>query len=142
MPGFIRERLDRAKAQLESAKRNLAEGDLETASNRAFLAAENSASAAIAQAGGRVSPLHKRIRSQFEDLCDRGIVPHRFRNTLIESYRFRLRGNYGRRFHAGRRTPELKHEAVQGMIRQVSDLISSVERISRKKESPQRSLFC
>lgn len=136
MPGFIRESLDRARAQLESAKRNLAEGDLETASNRAFLAAENAAAAAIAQAGGRVPPIHKRIRFQFEDLCDRGIVADRFRNTLIDLYRFRLRGNYGRRFHAGRRTPELKYKAVQGMIGQVSDLISSVERIPRKKESP------
>ena len=134
MPDFTRERLNRARTQLESAKRNLAEGDLETASNRAFLAAENAAAAAIAKAGGRVSPVHKQIRSRFEDLCDRGIIPYRFRNILIELYRLRLRGDYGRRFHEGKKTPELKPDVVQDTLAQVSDLIASVERITRKKK--------
>jgi len=134
MPDFTRERLNRARTQLESAKRNLAEGDLETASNQAFLAAENAAAAAIAKAGGHVPPVHRQIRSRFEDLCDRGIIPYRFRNMLIELYRFRPRGDYGRRFHEGEKTPELKLEVVQDAIAQASDLIASVEGITRKKK--------
>jgi len=137
MPSFIREKLTRARAQLESAKRNLAEGDTETACNRAFLAAENAAAAAIAKAGGRVEPAHSRIRSQFEDLCDRGTIPYRFRDILIELYRLRLRGDYGRRFHEGQRTPELKPEAMQDMIKQVSDLVASVEKITKRQRSRQ-----
>lgn len=137
MPSFIREKLSRARTQLESARRNLAEDDTETACNRAFLAAENVAAAAIAKSGGRVPPIHGRIRFQFEDLCDRGIIPYRFRDTLIEMYRFRLRGDYGRRFHEGQRTPEVKPEAVRNMIDQVSDLIASVEKITKRQRSGQ-----
>jgi len=135
MPSFIREKLTRARTQMESAKRNLAEGDTETACNRAFLAAENAAAAAIAKAGGRVEPVHSRIRSQFEDLCDRGIIPYRLRDILIELYR--LRGDYGRRFREGQRTPELKPEAMQDMIKQVSDLIASVEKTTKRQRPRQ-----
>jgi uncharacterized protein (UPF0332 family) len=134
MSSYAHERLKRAKAQLESAKRNFAEGDVETASNRAFLAAENAA-AAIVKAGGHLPPVHSRVRSQFEDLCDRGIVSYRFRGILIESYRLRLRGDYGRRYYKGARTPELKREAVQHLIDQVTDLIVTVERTAGRRRS-------
>jgi len=135
MPSFIHEKLNRARAQLESARRNLGEGDTETACNRAFLAAENAASAAIAEDGGRVPPVHSQIRSQFEELCDRGTIPYRFRDILIRLYRFRLRGDYGRRFHIGQRTPELKPETVRNMLEEVSDLVASVEEITKKHKS-------
>jgi len=69
MPSFIREKLTRARAQLESAKRNLAEGDTETACNRAFLAAKNAGAATIAKAGGRVEPVHSRIGSHLFAAC-------------------------------------------------------------------------
>lgn len=128
MPPFIDERLRLARSQVRSARRNLAEGDLETASNRAFLAAENAAAAAIAKFGGYVRPVHGKIRSQFGELCDRGIIPDRFRDILSESYRFRLKGDYGRRIHKGQTTPELTPDAVRDLIGRVSDLLTVVEK--------------
>ena len=137
MSKFIREKLSLARTHLESARRNIAEADTETASNRVFLAAENAAAAAIAKAGEHIRPRHGLIRSQFEDLCDKGIVPERFRNVLIESYRFRLRGDYGRRRYEGQITPEMTPEAVQKVIDIVSDPVAVVEEITVKRRSAQ-----
>ena len=135
MPRFIAEKLRLARTQLESAKRNLAEGNMETASNRAFLAVENTAAAAIAKSGGYARPIHGQIRYRFEELCDRGIIPDRFRGILSESYRFRLRGNYGRRIHEGKTTPELTLAAVQDLIDRASDLLAAVDKATRSKRS-------
>lgn len=135
MPPFIAEKLRLARSQLESAKRNLAEGDMETASNRAFLAVENAAAAAIAKSGRYARPMHGQIRSQFEELCDRGMIPDRFRSILSESYRFRLRGDYGRRIHAGKTTPELTPAAVQDLIDRASDLLVVVDKATRSRRS-------
>jgi uncharacterized protein (UPF0332 family) len=138
MPPFIDERLRLARGQLKSAKRNLAEGDLETASNRAFLAAENAAAAAIARSGEYIRPVHGKIRSQFGELCDRGIIPNRFRDILSESYRFRLKGDYGRRIHEGQTTPALTPDAVRHLIGRVSDLLAVVDKTIGSKK-PRRS---
>jgi len=135
VPPFIAEKLRLARSQLESAKRNLTEGDMETASNRAFLAVENAAAAAIAKSGRYARPIHGQIRSQFEELCDRGMIPDRFRSILSESYRFRLRGDYGRRIHAGKTTPELTPAAVQDLIDRASDLLVVVDKATRSRRS-------
>jgi HEPN domain-containing protein len=121
--------LNRAKAQLDSARRNLADGDTETASNRTFLAAENAASALLAKAGGRVKPVHEEIRSQFEELCDKGKVPYKFRSLLSDSYRLRLKGDYGRRFVKQQSIPELTPKVVQEILDRVSELLATAEAI-------------
>jgi HEPN domain-containing protein len=121
--------MNRAKAQLESARRNLADGDKETASNRAFLAAESAASALIAKAGGRVKPIHEKIRSQFEELCDKGKIPYKFRSLLSDSYRLRLRADYGRRFVRQQAIPDLTTKVVQDMMDRVSELVAIAEAI-------------
>ena len=131
MSGFIAGKMNRAKAQLESARRNLADGDTETASNRAFLAAESAACALIAKAGGRVKPIHEKIRSQFEELCDKGKIPYKFRSLLSDSYRLRLKGDYGRRFVRQHAIPDLTTKVVQDMVDRVSELIAAAETIVR-----------
>ena len=131
MSSFITGKLNRAKAQLESARRNLADGDTDTASNRAFLAAESAASALIARAGGRVKPVHERIRTQFEELCDKGKIPYKFRSILSDSYRLRLKGDYGRRFVRQHAIPDLTTKVVQDMVDRVSELIAAAETIVR-----------
>jgi len=127
--GFIAGKMNRAKAQLESARRNLADGDTETASNRAFLAAESVACALIAKAGGRVKPIHKKIRSRFEELCDKGKIPYKFRSLLSDSYRLRLRGDYGRRFAGQQAIPDLTAKVVQDIMDRVSELLATAEAI-------------
>ena len=135
MSAFIAGKLKLARAHLESARRNLQDGDRETASNRAFLAAESAAAALIAKAGRRVPPVHDRIRSQFEELCDKGKIPYKFRSILNESYRLRLRGDYGRRFMRRRAIPDLTSKVVQDMIDRVSDLVAATETIVRTRRS-------
>jgi uncharacterized protein (UPF0332 family) len=129
MSSFILAKLNRAKAQMDSAKRNLADGDTETASNRAFLAAESAASALIAKAGGRVRPIHGKIRSQFEELCDKGKIHYKFRSLLSDAYRLRLKGDYGRRFVKQQSIPNLTTKVVQEMIDRVSELVATAEAI-------------
>lgn len=113
-------------------ERPLAQNDIETAANRAFLAAENATAAAIAKSGGCARPVHGQIRTGFEDLCDRGLIPGRFRALLRESYRFRLRADYGRRIHTGQTIPELTANAIQGVIDHVADLIDFVAKMPRR----------
>ncbi len=133
MPSFIAGKLALARRQLQSARNNVAQNDIETAANRAFLAAENAAAAAIAKSGSRARPIHGQIRTDFDDLCDRGVIPERFKNLLAESYRFRLRADYGRRIHSGQTIPELTSDTVQGIIEQVADLIDTVARMPRRR---------
>ena len=111
----------------------MAHKDVETAANRAFLAAENTAIVAIAKSGERVAPVHGQIRTQFEDLCDQGVIPQKFKGLLTQSYRFRLRGDYGRRVHSRETIPDLTPAAVQGTIDSVADLIDVVARMPRKR---------
>jgi hypothetical protein len=129
MPSFIAEKLALARRQLQSARNNARQRDIETAANRAFLAAENASAAAIAKSGRHARPIHDQIRTDFEELCDRGSIPVRFRNLLAESYRYRLRGDYGRRLQSGRIIPDLTPYAVQRIIERVADLIEVVARI-------------
>jgi len=128
MPPFIAQKLALARRQLQSARNNASQGDVETAANRAFLAAENAAAAAIAKSGRRARPVHAQIRTDFEDLCDRGLIPRTFRNLLTESYGLRLRADYGRRIHGGRTIPELTPGSVRKIIERVDRLIDIVTR--------------
>jgi HEPN domain-containing protein len=91
MPTFVAQKLALARRQLRSARNNATQGDIETAANRAFLAAENAAAAAIAKSGRHARPVHDQIRTDFEELCDRGQIPGAFRDLLTESYALRLR---------------------------------------------------
>jgi len=133
MPSFIAGKLALAKRQLQSARNNAAQNDIETAANRAFLAAENAAAVAIAKSGRHARPIHDQIRTDFEELCDRGVIPETFRNLLAESYRFRLRADYGRRMHSGQTIPDLTSDAVQNMIERVGHLIDMVARMPRHR---------
>jgi uncharacterized protein (UPF0332 family) len=133
MPSFVVQKLTLARRQLQSARTNAAQGDLETAANRAFLAAENAAAAAIAKSGGRARPIHDQIRTDFEELCDRGIILGRFRSLLIESYRFRLRADYGRRTHDGQTIPDLTPDSVQTTIQKVASLIETIARMPNRR---------
>jgi len=136
MPPFITRKLALARRQLQSARNNAAQGDIETAANRAFLAAENAAAVAIAKSGGHANPIHDQIRTDFEDLCDRGVIPGTFRNLLTESYGFRLRADYGRRIHSGRTIPDLTPDSVRSIIDHVALLIDTV---ARMRSRPSRS---
>jgi uncharacterized protein (UPF0332 family) len=129
MPRFIAGKLALARRQLLSARNNAAQNDLETAANRAFLAAENAAAAAIAKSGRRARPIHGQIRTDFEELCDRGIIPQTFRDLLTESYGFRLRGDYGRRTHIGHTIPDITPDTVRIIIEGVARLIDFVARM-------------
>lgn len=133
MASYIAGKLGLARRQLQSAKSNMGQKDIETAANRAFLAAENAAAAAIAKSGERVAPVHGQIRSQFEDLCDQGVIPKRFKGLLSQSYRVRLRGDYGRRIHSGKTIPDLTPTIAQETIDSVADLIDIVARMPRKR---------
>jgi len=73
MPPFIGQKLVLARRQLQSTRTNAEQGDIETAANRAFLAAENAAAAAIAKSGRRARPIYDQLRTDFEELCDRGV---------------------------------------------------------------------
>jgi uncharacterized protein (UPF0332 family) len=132
MPSFIAGKLALARRQLQAARNNIAQNDKETAANRAFLAAENAAAAAIAKSGRHARPIHARIRTDFEELCDMGVIPQGFKNLLMESYRFRLRADYGRRMHSGQTIPELTSDTVQGIIERVAQLIEMVARMPRR----------
>jgi uncharacterized protein (UPF0332 family) len=131
MPSFIVEKLALARRQLRAARNNLTQNDMETAANRAFLAAENAAAAAIAKSGRRARPIHTRIRTDFEELCEKGVIPETFKNLLTESYRFRLRADYGRRVHSGQTIPELTTDTVQHIIERASQLIDTVTRMHK-----------
>jgi uncharacterized protein (UPF0332 family) len=135
MASYVAGKLGLARRQLQSAKNNMGQKDIETAANRAFLAAENAAAAAIAKSGERVAPVHGQIRSQFEDLCDQGVIPQRFKGLLSQSYRFRLRGDYGRRIHSGQTIPDLTATMVQETIDSVADLIDIVAKTPRKRHA-------
>ncbi len=133
MPSFITGKLALARRQLRSARNNAAQNDMETAANRAFLAAENAAAAAIAKSGRRAEPIHAQLRTDFEELCDRGVIPETLKNLLAESYRFRLRADYGRRIHSGQTIPELTSDAVQGIIERVAHLIDMVSKMPKRR---------
>jgi uncharacterized protein (UPF0332 family) len=133
MPPFIAQKLALARRQLESARTNAAQGDIETAANRAFLSAENAAAAAIAKSGRRARPIHDQVRTDFEELCDRGVIPATFRNLLTESYGFRLRADYGRRIHDGQTIPELTPDSVRTTIENVARLIDTIARMHTRR---------
>jgi HEPN domain-containing protein len=133
MPSFIAQKLALAKHQLESARTNAQQDDIDTAANRAFLAAENAAAAAIAKSGRRAQPIHDQIRNDFEELCDRGVIPGTFRNLLTESYGFRLRADYGRRTRDGHTIPELTHDSIRTTIERVGNLIDVIERMPDRR---------
>jgi uncharacterized protein (UPF0332 family) len=133
MASFIVSRLSLARRQLQSARNNMTQNDVETAANRAFLAAENAAAAAIAKSGERVAPVHGQIRARFEDLCDQGLIPQKFKGLLAQSYRFRLRGDYGRGIHRGKSIPHLTPTAMRETIDSVAELIDIVTRMPRKR---------
>jgi len=135
MTSYIAGKLDLARRQLRSAKNNMGQKDIETAANRAFLAAENAAAAAIAKSGERVAPVHSQIRTQFEDLCDQGVIPQRFKGLLARSYRFRLRGDYGRRIHSAHPIPDLTPTMVRETVDSVGDLIDVVAKMGRKRRA-------
>jgi HEPN domain-containing protein len=138
MSDFIAGKLRLAKAHLESARRNLADGDTETATSQAFLAAESAAGALTANAGRRVLPIHDKIRSQFEELCDKGKIPYKFRNILSESYRLRLKADYGRRFVGRQALPNLTSRVVHDMVEKVSDLVAATETVVGTRRSSAR----
>ncbi len=147
MQSFSARKLALAEGQLRSATSNMAKTDLETAASRAFLAAENAAVAAIAKCGIRVRPIHTEVRTLFEDLCDKGVIPEKFRSLLTGAYAFRLRADYGRRFHGGQTVPDLTQAAVRDIIDRVAELIDIVtkmpairrtRRIREKRSHPSR----
>lgn len=135
MPGFVAQKLALARRQLQSARSNFAQNDIETAANRAFLAAENAAAAAISKSGKRVLPIHGQIRADFEDLCDRGAISERFKKLLAESYRFRLRADYGRGIHGRQTIPKLTPNTVQDVINRVADLVDVVAMMPRTRRT-------
>ena len=130
---FIADKLALARRQLDSARTNMARNDLETAANRAFLAAENAAAAAIAKSGRRAASVHSQVRTDFEELCDKGAILDRLRNLLADSYRFRLKADYGRRMHSGQTIPELTTKTVRSVIDRVADLIDTVTKMPRTR---------
>jgi len=136
MPSFVARKLSLARRQLQSARNNAAQNDIETAANRAFLAAENAAAAALARSGRRARPIHDQIRTDFEELCDRGEIAEPFRGLLTELYRLRLRADYGRRIHSGQTIPDLTPDMVQGMIERVDQLIEMITRMPRHRPRP------
>lgn len=136
MPSFVARKLSLARRQLQSARNNAAQNDIETATNRAFLAAENAAAAAIARSGRRARPIHDQIRTDFEELCDRGEIAEPFRGLLTELYGLRLRADYGRRIHSGQTIPDLTPDMAQGMIERVDQLIEMITRMPRHRPRP------
>ena len=112
--------LRKARRVLGSARRNLSEGDLETAISRAYFAAFHAASAAVLNEG-EAPKSHKGTHNRFYVLfVQTGRVPDDLRHVLPSAYQLRQDAEY-------RYDVEFEREQAEVLIKEVQRFIGIIE---------------
>ena len=127
LPKEINEDFQRAEEALKSAERNVEEGDLYTAANRAFVACENSVYALLKLQFGSSSLSRMRILTRLQQ------IDRELKETYDQSYDLRVQADYGK---------EAKHlpltkENVERILRKVKGVVEQVGRKITSEEIKQ-----
>jgi len=127
------EDLDRARNFYEKAL-SLLDIDLETATNRIYLSFENLAHSFLKWKHSQVSKKHAQIWEKISKLYFQGVLSFDPKPSLIQSYKFHLFVDYGRREFKGEEI-DFSKEKVKELLNILLKLLTEVEKIVRKNSN-------
>ncbi|MEK6952914.1 MAG: HEPN domain-containing protein [Nanoarchaeota archaeon] len=119
----IEEDAERAKQALESAQRNLKEGDILTAANRSFIACENAIYVLLKLKFGSTSISRMKILTNLKE-----IYPNA-KEAYDLSYDLRVQADYGRE---SRITP-LNKENLENSLEKVKSIVDMAKKALKEK---------
>ncbi len=123
MASEIQEDLRRSKEALQSAERNLKEGDFLTAANRAFVACENSVYVLLKSKFGSTSISRMKILTRLKEINPKA------KETYDMSYDMRVQADYGRKAVI----LPINKENVENILSQVKEVVKLAEQMAADK---------
>lgn len=124
------EALGRARKSLEIAEK-LIDADIATAANRIYNTGENLGIAALLYVSGQIPKSHGKIWNAVHSLHQKGTLSKDYKPVLEQSYRLRIKGDYGRDLEG--RDITITKEAVQELITSLKSFLKEVEALVERK---------
>ncbi|MBI2507434.1 HEPN domain-containing protein [Candidatus Woesearchaeota archaeon] len=121
----IKKDIERAKQALESAQRNLKEGDILTAANRNFIACENAIYVLLKSKFGSTSISRMKILTKLEEIDPSA------KEAYDSSYDLRVQADYGRESRA----IPLNKESLENSLESVNNLVEKAKKVLEKNKA-------
>ena len=124
---------DNFKRGLEALKaaEKFIELDMVVAANRVYIAGENLAYSLLLAAFGSSSKDHGRIWSGIQELFEKGILKENYKPLLQNSYRMRMKGDYGR--DTGGIAVVISKPIIRNQISSLKNFAKEIEKILSEK---------
>lgn len=121
----IKKDIERAEQALQSAQRNLKEGDILTAANRNFIACENAVYVLLKLKFGSASISRMKILTKLKEISPDA------KEAYDSSYDLRVQADYGRES----RIITLNRENLEKSLQEVNNLVEKAKKILEKNKT-------
>lgn len=124
--------LERARKSLEIAE-NIIDMDLASSANRIYNAGENIATAVLLSLSLSVPKSHGKIWNAMNLLHKKGILSADYKPLLEQSYRIRIKGDYGRDLEG--KAVSISYDILAGQIESLKSFLKEAESIINKQSN-------
>ena len=125
------EALERARQSLAIAEK-LIETDLATSANRVYNAGENLGIAALLSVSGQTPKSHGKVWNSVNLLYQRGTLKADYKRILEQSYRLRIKGDYGQDLEG--KDVNISEGVIKELITSLKSFLEEVEGLVKGRQ--------